>query len=188
MRVSAMLVAALLLLAVLVAGCGGSSGSGSGSGGSESSASSSESSGSGSTASSEESEEESGEEKPSGKPLSKKAMIKEGDAICGKIPASYNKKREELEKELKKSGKKPTKAEENLKAAVPPLFVAIEEFEKLTPPKGEEEKIEAIVAALGNAAKGLEEKPESELSGPKSPFNEFQELTKKYGFEFCSQL
>jgi hypothetical protein len=187
MRVSAMLVAAFLLLAVLVAGCGGSSGS-SGSSGSESNASSSESSGDGSTSGSEESEKSGEGEKPSGKPLTKKAMIKEGDAICQGIPTSYNEKLEALQKELKKKGKKPTKAEETLEAAVPPIFVAVEEFEKLTPPKGDEAEIEAIIAALGSAAKGLEEKPESELSGKKSPFNEFQELTKKYGFEFCSQL
>lgn len=197
MRVSAILVAVFVFV-VLVAGCGGSSGSGASSGGG-STASSSESGGESSTAAKEEKggeeqgeeekagEEESGEES-SGKPLSKKAMIKEGDAVCGKIPAGYNEKREALEKELKKKGKKPTKSEENLKAAVPPIYVAIEGFEKLTPPQGDEAEIEAIVKALESAAKGLEEKPESELSGPKSPFNEFQELTKRYGFEFCSQL
>jgi len=165
MRVSASFVA-VLVFAALIAGCGGGSSSDSG----------------GSTASGEKSE------KPTGPPLSKKAMIKEGEAICGKIPANYNKKRAALEKELKKKGQKPTKSEENLKAAVPPLFVAVEEFEQLVPPKGDEAEIEAIIKALESAAKGLEEKPESELSGPKSPFNEFQTLTKKYGFEFCSQL
>jgi len=42
--------------------------------------------------------------------------------------------------------------------------------------------------ALEAAAKGLEAKPESALSGPKSPFAEFQKLTQEYGFKVCSQL
>ncbi len=177
MRVSAILIAAVLVV-ILAVGCGGSSGS------------SSESSSSGGQSGTEGSGESSttSSEKPQGPPLSKKAYVKEGDAICGGIPTNYNKELEALNKELKKKGQKPTKSEETLKAAVPPIYVAVEEFQQLSPPKGEEQKTEAIIAALEGAAKGLEEKPESELSGPKSPFAEFQKLTKAYGFQFCSSL
>ena len=48
--------------------------------------------------------------------------------------------------------------------------------------------MEAIIAALEKAAEGLEKKPNSPLSGPKSPFAEFQKLTKAYGLAVCSQL
>jgi hypothetical protein len=168
--------------AVLVAGCGGggSSSSGGSTGGGSSSGSTAANTSEGTTSGSEEGKE--------GKPLTKAQYIKQGDAICGEIPKSYTQKLQALEKELKKKGQKPTKSEENLTAAVPPLYVAIEEFEQLTPPSGEEQKTEAIIAALENAAKGIEEKPESELSGPKSPFAEFQKLTKAYGLQFCSSL
>lgn len=209
MRVSAILIA-VLLAAFLVAGCGGSSG-GSSSSASSSSASTSEAGGESSTAGKEESgseetgkeetgkqetgkeetsetSEEAGGSETSATPLSKKAFVKKGDAICEGIPKTYGNELKALERELKKKGKKPTKSEQNLRAAVPPLHVAVEEFQQLSPPEGEEAKVEAIIKALESAAKGLEEKPESELSGPKSPFNEFQKLTKAYGLQFCSQL
>jgi len=123
-----------------------------------------------------------------GAPLSKAAYVKQGDAICEKVPTRYSKTLTELEKEDKATGKKTSPAEANLKAAVPPLYTAAEELEGLTPPSGDEAKAEAIVAALESAAKGLEAKPTSELSGPKSPFAEFQKLTREYGFKGCSQL
>lgn len=124
-----------------------------------------------------------GEEKASPE---KAALIKEGDEVCSKVPQNYANKLKALEK--KNGGKKPSTKETNLKAAVPPLYTAIGEFEKLSAPSGEEETLAAIIAALEAAAKGLEAKPESELSGPKSPFAEFQKLTGEYGFQVCSQL
>jgi hypothetical protein len=166
--------------AVLVAGCGGggsSSGGGSTAGGSTAANTSEGKTGS----------EEGKTTEAEGKPLTKAQYIGKGEAICAEVPKRYNQKLSAFEKELKK-GQKPTKSEENLNAAVPPLYEAIEEFEQLSPPKGEEQKTEAIIDALESAAKGLEEKPESELSGPKSPFAEFQKLTKAYGLEFCSSL
>ena len=120
-----------------------------------------------------------------GAPLSKAEFVKQGDAICNKVPERFGKLQQELEKEI---GAKPSLAEIGEKAALPPLPEAAKELEELTPPKGDEQKAEAIVEALEAAAKGLEEKPTSELSGPKSPFAEFQKLTKEYGFQVCSQL
>lgn len=145
---------------VLVAGCGGGSGS----------------SGGGST------------DAAQGKPLTKAQYIAKGEAICGEIPKSFTQKRGALARELKKKGQKMTKSEENLKAAVPPLNVAVEEFKQLVPPKGEGQKTEAVIQALEKAAKGLEEEPESGLTGPKSPFAEFQHVTSAYGLQFCSGL
>jgi hypothetical protein len=181
MRFTVILVGLLMALVVVAGGCGGSSGTGS-SGASDSSAGSSEG-----PAVNEEatggSEEEEAVEKPSPE---KAAFIKKGDVICTKVPQNYEKALKALEKE--NGGKKPSTAESNTKAAVPPLYTAAEELEGLTPPSGEEEQLEAMVAALNAAAKGVEEEPKSELSGPKSPFAEFQKLTQEYGFKVCSQL
>lgn len=121
-----------------------------------------------------------------GAPLSKAAYVKQGDAICEKVPLRFSQTLTTLEKESK--GKKLSPAEANLKAAVPPLYTAAEELEGLTPPSGQEAKTEAIIDALEGAAKGLEAKPTSELSGPKSPFAEFQKLSKEFGFKACSEL
>jgi hypothetical protein len=185
MRLKLTFICLALFVAAFAAGCGssGSSGSSSGSGATGSSTSSS----TGDTSSTGGSS--SGGEAESGKPLTKAEFIAKGDAICAKVPQEYSAKVEELGEEAKKSKKpKPSTAETNTKAAVPPLYVAVGSLEELTPPKGEEQQAEAIVAALESAAKGVEQKPESELSGPKSPFAEFQKLTKAYGFKGCSQL
>lgn len=214
MRLSVILVGLVLALAVLASGCGG--GSGSGEGGSSTAGSSSasgteadgtEADGKGKEAEGKSTEAEGkkeegpavneeavgggekgkegkeGKEEPSS---AKAAFIEEGDAICNQIPVHYNTALQKLEKEAGK--KKVSKAEGNLKAAVPPLYTAAGELQALTPPAGEEEQVEAIIAALEGAAKGLEAKPESELGGPNSPFAEFETLSGEFGFKICSQL
>lgn len=180
----------LALAAVLVVGCGSSGSSSSGSGAKESStATTTGDTSSSSSTSGDSSGDSSGSEAASGKPLTKAEFIAKGDAICAKVPPEYSKLIKALEAEAKEDKKpKPTEAEKNAKAAVPPLYVAVASLEELTPPKGEEQKTEAIVAALESAAKGLEQKPESELSGTKSPFAEFQKLTSAYGFKSCNLL
>ncbi len=175
MRLNVTLIS-VVVAAALLFGCGG----GGGSGGSTGTAAGSST---GTTTTNATSTNASGGSAGSA-PLTKAEFIKQGDAICGKVPTSYRAKLAELEKEKPK----PTKAEANLKAAVPPLFTAVAELEELGAPSGDEPQIEAIVDALEGAAKGLETNPESELTGPKSPFAEFQKLTKEYGFKGCSQL
>lgn len=169
MRLKILLIA-IAVAALFVAGCGGGDSSGTG-------ASTAGSGGDGTTTNTSGS---------SGKPLTKAEFISKSNAICQEVPKNFSAKLTTLEKE--NGSKKPPKAEENLKAAVPPLYTAIQELEALTPPKGEEEMAEEVIAALEVAAKGLEEKPTSELAGPKSPFNEFQEVSKKYGLTSCTGL
>lgn len=109
------------------------------------------------------------------------------DAICKGIQTTYTERLSALEKELS-PGQKFSTAETNLKIAVPPLNAAVAELKELGAPIGVEQKVAAIVAALEDATKGLEAKPASELSGPKSPFAEFQQLTAAYGLQHCQQL
>jgi hypothetical protein len=171
----------LAILAALIVGAGcGSSG-----GGNESSTAAA--SGQETTASVEGSPGSSGSTGKTSAP-SKKKFIEEGDAICSNVVTEYQRGRGSLETQMKKKGQKPTTAEANLKAAVPPLYKAAESFESLTPPAGDEKEVEAIIAALQKAAKGLEEKPGSQLTGPGSPSAEFQKLTKEYGFLVCRNL
>jgi hypothetical protein len=213
MRAKAIFIALLVAVASLVAGCG-SSGSASSSGG-EGTATSAQSgeetagakeegsvagnkgsggSDNGSAGGNEGSAgggAEAGGPKPKTKsgPPDRNEFILEGDGICANIPNEYGAKLGELEKEEKdKQRPKMSTAEKNLKAAVPPVYVAVEEFEALTPPKGSGREVETIIAALEEAAKVLEREPESELTGPKSPFVEFQSLAKKFGFKYCSEL
>jgi hypothetical protein len=164
----------LAAIAAIVASCGGSGDSGGGA--------SSASTGSTSTASNAS---DTSSSTTAATPLTKAEFVKQGDAICKKVPSEYSAKLQALEKTAKS---KPSVEEVNLKAAVPPLRVATEELEELGVPSGDEAQIEVIVAALKEAADGLEAKPESPLSGPKSPFAKFQKLTGEYGFKVCTQL
>lgn len=160
----------VLVVAVIVVGCGGGSDTsgGTSAGGTSSTTTAASTDGGG-----------------GGKPLTKKEFIKKGDQICSEVPTEYQELKEKLEKE---SSKKPTTAEVNLAAAVPPVEAAVGKMEKLTPPKGDEAEIEAIIDALEAAGKGVEKNPTAPLIGPKSAYYEFQQLTEKYGFALCTNL
>jgi acetyl esterase/lipase len=170
----------IVVAALLVAGCGGSDSSSS-SGGTGASGTESSGSTDGTTTNTSGNTNANG-----GAPLTKAAFIKQGDAICAKIPEEYEAKRQELLKGPEKA--KATTEKVNEVAAVPPIFVAVKSFEELTPPKGEEAEAEAIVDALEAAGKGLEKEPNAPLVGKGSPYEEFQKLTKEYGFTFCNEL
>ncbi len=134
----------LAATAILVAGCGGSSdssGTGSDSGGTTTSTS-----GDGTT-------ENASGKTPSGPPLTKAEYIKKGEAICGAVPNEFEKLRQELLNGPEKNNATPEKVNEV--AAIPPIFIAVEKFEELNPPKGDEAEAEAIVDALEAAVKGL---------------------------------
>jgi hypothetical protein len=121
----------------------------------------------------------------SGPPENKAQFIKQGDSICGKVPETYGKLRSKLENQSKKP---PTKEEEIMKAAVPPLRTAAQELMDLGAPPGDEDLAAEIVDALEAAADGLEKNPQAPFTGPKSPFKEFIQLTQSYGFKGCPQL
>jgi hypothetical protein len=121
-------------------------------------------------------------------PDTKAEFIKRGDTICAKVPKNYREMLSALEKKNKAKKEETPKDEATLKAEVPPLHTAVKEFEELGSPSGGEHEAEQIIASLETAAAGLEAKPGSELAGPKSPFAEFQKLTKEYGFKLCSAL
>lgn len=203
MRFSTLLIAVLsaliLGLAVLLAmGCGGSGDSGT-NGGTTSAQQADASQASESTSEEPESSESktgesaTGKSKtepaPSGKPLTRAVFVKKADAICVQVPVEYGSLGSALAKEREAAKKpKPSVQEVAEKAAIPPLYTAAGRLKSLSPPAGDEQKVEAIVVALENAAKGFEETPNSEFGGPKSPFAEFQTLTKAYGLKGCAKL
>jgi hypothetical protein len=171
------------VVALLIAGCGGGDDSTS-SGGTNSGGTTAE----GTTATSDgnQTTAQKGEGAGESKPLTKTEFTTRVNEICIQVPPTYEEELEKLEKAM--GGKKPSKAETNLKAAVPPLDAAIDQMEAVTPPPGEEQNLEELIDALDSAARGVEAKPRSELSGPKSPFAEFQKLSKEFGFETCEGL
>jgi hypothetical protein len=171
MRLKIILMAVVVM--VFVAGCG--------SGGNSSSSKSTATKGDSNASTGQK---ESSSANADSKPMTKTAFRTRINEICIQVPPGYK----ELLKKLRVGGKKPSKAESNLKAAVPPLRSAVEEMNAVVPPPSEEKNLEKVIAALESAANGLEAEPTSELSGPESPFAEFQAVTKRYGFETCSGL
>jgi hypothetical protein len=117
-------------------------------------------------------------------PMNKTEFDVRLNEICIQVPADYKK---EL-KVLNADGKKHSKAEVNLKAAIPPLEMALEQFESVKPPPNEKQVLTQMTAAMETAVKGLKKKPTSELSGPQSPFAEFQTVSTRYGLQTCSGL
>jgi hypothetical protein len=118
------------------------------------------------------------------KPMDKTEFDVRLNEICIQVPPDYKEKL----KVLNEDGKKHSKAEVNLKAAIPPLEMALEQFESVKPPPNERQILAQMIAAMETAVRGLQKKPTSELSGPQSPFAEFQSVSTRYELQTCSGL
>jgi hypothetical protein len=160
------------LAALLLAGCGGGSGT------TASTPKDSAAAGAANAAASRDADAK----KP--KPMDKGEFDARLNEICIQVPPDYEKKL----KALNQDGKKHSKAEVNLKAAIPPLEMAIEQFGSVKPPPKEEQVLAQMISAMESAVQGLKVKPTSELSGPQSPFAEFQSVSTRYGLQTCSGL
>jgi hypothetical protein len=168
-KIAAALVALLALVAV-VAGCGGGG-------------SSSGSTGGGTTGG----ETTGGSTESSGAAPTKAAFIKEGDKVCTDKEAELNKEIEafakengiDLEKDELSSGQETELFQE---LVLPNIAEQAEELSALTPPEGEEEKIEELTDTLASEVEEAEEaggKPASDtLAGA-------TKMAKAYGFKSC---
>jgi len=127
-------------------------------------------------------------------PATKAAFMKQAEKICVKAKAdryseavAYRKKHE---KELE--AMEPIPAEEKIIRAVglPSIAKQFEEIEAIGIPKGQEEKLEAIFAALKQGLKGAEKDPYAiELEVPsKNPFLKVDDLIRDYGFQECRNV
>jgi hypothetical protein len=162
-RLIAML-AAVLTVAIVAAGCG----------------SSSEDS-SGDTGSSDTTETSAA--------LSKAEFIKQGDAICTKGNKTIETEANEFAEENDVNTQKPTRAQkEEVIAAVvaPSVRKQGEEIAELGAPSGDEAEIEAIVAAVEEGADELEEDP-GLLIDNKNPLAKSSKLAASYGLKVCGE-
>lgn len=156
---------ALAAFAVLVAGCGSSGG------GSSSSGESSSAGGEGSSS------------------LTKAELIKQGDAICKQGNEDVEGEANEFAKENGIDVNKPSTSEqEEVVSEVigPAIMRQAEKIAELGAPSGEEEEVEAIVAAVEAGAEEAEQEPGSILNGKGGgPFAEANKLASAYGFKVC---
>jgi maltose-binding protein MalE len=167
-----MMLAGVMAMAVVAAGCGSSS----------SSSDSSSTSGSDTTAST-------GDTTATTAALSKAELIKQGDAICTKGNKSIETEANEFAKENNVNTKKPTKAQKEeviTEVVAPDVRKQGEEIAELGAPSGDEAEVEAIVAAVEGAADELEENPTLLFEGT-NPLSKASKLAASYGFKVCGE-
>jgi hypothetical protein len=155
--------AGVVAIAVIAAGCGSSGSSSSGGGTSSGEA--------------------------SGSSLTRDEFIKEADTACEEGNQSISTEAEEFAKKNSINIKKPTTSqqEEIISEVVgPALREQAKAIHALGAPSGEEAKVKAIVAAVESAAKKTEKNPSFLIEGKSGgPLVEAKQLAQEYGLEVC---
>jgi hypothetical protein len=117
----------------------------------------------------------------------KAAFIKQADAICKQADDEQTKA---LEEAAEKGSLEKMSSAEQLDLAVelglPPIQKEVDELGELTPPSGDESKVEAFVDSIEAATKKAEADP-SLLSAGTGPYGKADQLGKSYGFKACAE-
>jgi len=119
-------------------------------------------------------------------PLTKAEYIKQGDAICKKANADFDK---QLEEKFPDNVKKPseeqltTLTEDVLK---PNIEGQLNDLRDLTPPESDEETLNATYDKLETALAKVEDDPKLLLSG-EDPFATANKEAQDYGFKECGE-
>jgi hypothetical protein len=124
-----------------------------------------------------------------GTALTKKELIKQGDAICAKGEKAIEEEAEEFADDNGIDMSKPSKAEQEeviQQVVAPGVRRQVEEISELTPPSGDEGQVEAIVEAVESGSDELEEDPALLIEG-KNPLGKGSKLARQYGFAECGE-
>jgi hypothetical protein len=120
----------------------------------------------------------------------KAEFIKQADAICEKANKGTEAEFAAYVKKLNlPPNKKPTTAQQEeliTAVALPAIAAQAKELGELSPPSGEEGKVNAIVEGIAKAVEKTEANP-STVFGRRGPFAEVNKLAKDYGFTVCGQ-
>jgi hypothetical protein len=123
--------------------------------------------------------------------LTKAEFIQKGDTICQEADgrrlaalAPYITKA----KEGKGLPPKATQEELVVTLVLPPFKQEAEELDQLEAPKGDEQEVQALIAAIEAGIRKGEADPSGFLAkGGSSKFGEAEELGRKYGFQHCGR-
>jgi ABC-type glycerol-3-phosphate transport system substrate-binding protein len=121
--------------------------------------------------------------------LTKAELIKQGDAICEKGNKAIEKEAEEFADENNVDTENPTAAQQEeviVDVVAPGVRRQVEEIGDLTPPSGDEAKIEAMVAAVEEGTKAMESDPTTLIEGT-NPLGKGSKLARSYGFTECGE-
>jgi len=111
------------------------------------------------------------------------------NAVCKTGKARISSATTKFVKEHKVNTASPTKAEnEDLLAEViaPDLQRQAEEISRLDAPAGDDGKVTALVSAIEDGAKQLEQEPASAVQGKNDPLEQAVKLAEGYGIKGCS--
>ncbi len=120
--------------------------------------------------------------------LTKAEFIEKGDAICEKANESIEDEADDFAKENDIDTSKPTqKQKEEVIVAVvaPSVRTQSEEIAELGAPSGDEDQVEEIIVSLEDATAEIEDDPSLVFEG--EPLKEAGRLAEDYGFEVCGE-
>jgi hypothetical protein len=129
-----------------------------------------------------------GDETTDSATLTKTQFIKQGDAICKEANAENETEAEEFAEENGFTLEEATdeQLEETVSVVlVPSLNQQVEDLKALGAPEGDEEKVEAILVAVEDAADDIEEDPGSVFK--EKTLEEPNRLADAYGLKVCGQ-
>jgi hypothetical protein len=117
--------------------------------------------------------------------LTKQEFVKQGNAICAKGSTKREVAINEMGQQLGIKGRSTTAQQEKLVTAALPTYEEMTaELAELSPPEGEEKKVEAIISAMEEAAERVGATPSSALAS-NAPFEKPDKLASEYGLKNC---
>jgi hypothetical protein len=121
----------------------------------------------------------------------KAAFVKQADGICKKNNKALDQQAHAFFKEEGiGSNEEPTK-EQSLKFAneilIPNVEKQVDGVDELTPPKGDEDKVQAVTDSANEAIDKAKQDPTSLFSNKTDPFAKANKLATDYGLKVCGQ-
>jgi len=116
---------------------------------------------------------------------SKAEFIRQADAQCSKGNATQSTEIKAYVGEEHPKTKLTGEEQILLAVVLPNIEATMQRLGELQPPKGDEEKIRAIIAANQRSVEEAESRPSAALADSESMFAEGTSLSKAYGFKVC---
>lgn len=116
--------------------------------------------------------------------LSKAEYIKQAEEICTEADKRASKEAEDFFKGIEPNAKKFSEAVETI--VLPSTEAQIDQISELGAPEGDEEQVEAMLAATRVGLDELEEVGKKAFLGLPPELKQHNKLAKKYGFKSCA--